>query len=313
MSELQGGDARWGLEEMRRRGRWFEIRGIWHHPLGVAGCILIGLFGLMALAHPLLMATVWNRAVYHPLVGFDPDSVPHPAHPSWRHPLGTDPMGRDVLSQLLYGARTSFSVGLVAGWVAALLATAVGVVAAYLGRWADMFLMAVSDIFVLLPPPVVLLIVGLSLNLNWLSLAVLYGVLAGLGAPAIIIRSHALSVRVRPFVEAARVVGGGSIHIIWRHLLPFVLPFSFLFLTFTASGAVVSEAILSFFGRIQTRLSWGTMIWFTQVTFRWSATGEPWHALLPPVLAITLFCSAFYMVGRAVEEQFVRKARITKG
>jgi len=272
------------------------------HPWGVAGLLLIGLFGLMALLHPLLMATVWNRAVYHPLVGFDPDAAPHPASPSWQHPLGTDPMGRDVLSQLLYGARTSFLVGTVAGIITAVLATAIGVIAAYRGGWADMVLMALCDVFVLMPPPVILLILGLLLDFNGLSLAAIYGLLAGLGSPAIVLRAHALSVRVRPFVEAARVAGGGSLHIIWRHLLPFVTPFSLLFLTFAASGAVLSEAILSFFGRTQIRLSWGTMIWFTQITFRWSPVGEAWLALLPPVIAITLFCSALYMVGRAIEE-----------
>lgn len=279
------------------------LRAVLAHPLGSAGLVLIALFGLMALAHPLLMTTVWNRAIYHPLVGFDDRVASHPSLPSWRHPLGTDSFGRDVLSQLLYGAQTSFLVGITAGVTAAALATTLGLIAAYAGRWADTLIMIISDVCVLMPPPVILLIVGLLLDLRWFPLAVFYGILAGLGAPAIIIRAHTLSIRVRPFVDAARVAGGGGWHIIWRHLFPFVRPFSFLFLTFTVSGAVLAEAVLSFFGRTPIRLSWGTMIWFTQVTFRWSPAGEPWYVLIPPVLAITLFCSGFYMVGRAVEEQ----------
>lgn len=279
------------------------LRAILAHPLGAIGLSLIALFGLMALAHPVLMATVWDRATYHPMVGFDSTIPSHPSPPSWRHWLGTDSFGRDVLSQLLYGARTSFLVGITAGIIAATLATVGGLTAAYAGRWMDALLMAISDICILMPPPVILLIVGLLLDLHWSSLAVGYGVLAGLGAPAVIIRAHALSVRVRPFVDAGRVAGGGAGHIIRWHLFPFVRPLFFLFLTFTVSGSVLSEAILSFFGRTSIRLSWGTMIWFTQVTFRWSPSGEPWYALVPPVLAITLFCSAFYMVGRAVEEQ----------
>ncbi|MGB9776727.1 MAG: ABC transporter permease [Anaerolineae bacterium] len=277
---------------------------MWAHPFGQAGLLLIIFFGLMALAHPLLMQTIWSPAIYHPMVGFDPDAAPHPSPPSPRHPLGTDPMGRDVFSQLLYGARTSFGVGLLAGGVAATLATTVGLIAGYYRGWVDTLLMGLSDIFVLMPPPVILLIIGLLLDLNGSSLALIYGVLSGLGVPAIIVRAHVLSLRVRPFVEAARVSGGGSSHIIRRHLLPFILPLSFLFMTFAANGAVLTETILSFFGRTQIRLSWGTMIWFTQITFRWSPVGEPWHALLPPVLAIMLFCSAFYLLGRAVEEIF---------
>lgn len=281
------------------RGRWFPV--LWAHPFGQAGLLIIALFGLMALIHPLLMATVWLPRIYHPTVGFD-DSISHPSPPSPRHLLGTDPMGRDVLSQLLYGARTSFGVGLMAGIVAAFLATVVGLSSGYWGGWADAILMGISDVFVLMPPPVILLIIGLLLDLRWPSLAVIYGVLAGMGVPTIVVRAHVRSVKVRPFVDAARVAGGGGGHIIRYHLLPFVLPLSFLFLAFTATGAVLTEAVLSFFGRTQMRLSWGTMIWLTQITFRWSPRGEPWHALLPPVLAIMLFCSAFYMLGRAVEE-----------
>ncbi|MDW8067529.1 MAG: ABC transporter permease [Anaerolineae bacterium] len=256
----------------------------------------------MALVHPLLLTTVWPPALYHPLVGFDPDAGPHPAAPSWRHPLGTDPMGRDVLSQLLYGARTSFGVGLLAGSVAAVLAILIGIGAGYSGGWADTLLMALSDVFVLMPPPVILLIVGLLVDLDGFSLGLMYGALSGPGVPAIITRTHVVSVKVRPFIEAARIAGGGGWHIVRRHLLPFVLPLSFLFLAFTATGAVMTETILSYFGRTRMRLSWGTMIWFTQITFHWSPTGEPWNALLPPVLSIMLFCSAFYLLGRAVEE-----------
>ena len=286
--------------------RWRDsIRMLLGHPLGGVGAALIILFALMALAHPVLMATVWKRVTYHPMVGFDYDYGPHPLPASLRHLLGTDSLGRDVLSQLLYGARTSFGLGLTAGAIAASIATAVGIASAYYGGWLDAVLMGLSDTFVLLPPPIVLLIVGLLVeDMQWPQLALLYGLFAGLGSPAIVLKAQAMSIRARQYIEAARVAGGGSLHIIWRHVLPHMLPLSFLFLMFTASGSVLTEALLSFFGRTQIRLSWGTMIWFGQVTFRWSAAGEQWHVILPPALAIMFFCGAFYMVGRAVEEVF---------
>lgn len=262
---------------------------------------MVTFFALMTLVHPLLMATIWSPGVYHPIVGFD-DTLSHPSPPSPRHLLGTDPMGRDVLSQLLYGARTSFGIGLLAGVVAAFLATLTGLVSGYQGGWVDAMLMGLSDVFILMPPPVILLIIGLLLDLRWPSLALIYGILAGMGVPALIVRTYVRSIKIRPFVDAARVAGGGWGHIIRYHLLPFVLPLSFLFLAFTATGVVLTEAVLSFFGRTRIRLSWGTMIWLTQITFRWSPRGEPWNALLPPVFAIMLFCSAFYLIGRAVEE-----------
>lgn len=286
------------------------MRMLLGHPLGAIGIGLLILFALMAVAHPILMVTVWQRVTYHPMVGFDYDHGPHPLPPSLRHLLGTDSLGRDVLSQLLYGTHTSFGLGLTAGIIAASIATAVGVTAAYYGGWIDAVLMGLSDTFVLLPPPVVLLIVGLLIeDVQWPQLALLYGLFAGLGSPAIVLKAQAAAIRTRQYIEAARVAGGSGLHVIQRHVLPHVLPLSLLFLMFTASGSVLTEALLSFFGRTQIRLSWGTMIWFGQVTFRWSAAGEQWHVILPPALAITLFCAAFYMVGRAVEEVFHPRRR----
>lgn len=260
---------------------------------------LNALFTLMAVVHPVLMATVWQRVTYHPMVGFDygPHPLPHSVT------CCTDSLGRDVPSQLLYGARTSFGLGLTGGRDCGKHRYGDRGRHCY-GGWLDAILMRLSDTFVLLPP-VILLIVGLLIvDVQWPQLALLYGLFAGLGSPAIVMKAQAMSVRTRQYIEAARVAGGGSLQVIWRHVLPHVLPISLLFLMFTASGSVLTEALLSFFGRTQIRLSWGTMIWFGQVTFRWSAAGEQWHVILPPALAITLFCGAFYMVGQAVEEVF---------
>lgn len=89
-----------------------------------------------------------------------------------------------------------------------------------------------------------------------------------------------------------------------------MIPLMLLNVMFTVTGSVLTEALLSFFGRARIRLSWGTMIWFGQVTFRLSRAGEQWHAILPPALAIMLFCGAFYMVGRALDEALNPRLRI---
>ncbi len=266
------------------------------------GLGLIIVFGLMAISHPLLMASVWDRTTYHPLVGFDYDAVPHPTSPSWKHPLGTDALGRDVLSQLLFATRTSFGVGLIAGLVASTLAVTLGVIAAHFGGAVDSGLMVVTDAFVLMPPHLLLLVIGLLFDMNWAMVGLLFGVLAGLGAHALVAKSHALSIRVKPYVEAARVAGGSDWHIILRHYLPNMLPLVLVTMMSAVSQSVLVEALLSFFGRTQIRMSWGTMIWFTQVMFRLSPHGHQWHALLPPTLAIILFCSGFLLVGRALDE-----------
>ncbi len=81
-----------------------------------------------------------------------------------------------------------------------------------------------------------------------------------------------------------------------------MLSFMLVNMMLAVTQSVMIEALLSFYGRTQLRISWGTMIWFTQVTFHLSPYGEQWHAVLPPALAIMLFCGAFYMVGRALDE-----------
>lgn len=271
------------------------------NPVGLLGLGLIVIFALMGLTHSILLSTVWDRTTYHPMVGFDYDNTPHPNQPSWKHPLGTDSMGRDVLSQLLYSSRTSFGVGLTAGIVATALAAAVGVLSVYYGGKVDILLMVVADSFVLMPPQVVLLVVGLLIDMDWLWVGLVYGVFAGLGTLALIAKSHALSIRVKPYIQAARVAGGGDWHIIRTHFLPNMLSLIIMNMMFTVTGSVLIEALLSFFGRTRIRMSWGTMIWFTQSIFRLSPFGEQWHVILPPAFAIMLFCGAFYMVGRALD------------
>ena len=164
-----------------RNQSWKVFRS---HRYGMIGLAIIVVFGAMAMSHPLLMSTVWDRARFDPIVGFDSRYFPHPTSPSFTHPMGTDNYGRDVMSQLLYGARVSFGVGLVAGLVAAAISTLSGGLAGYFGGWIDHLLMGIADVMVLLPAPVVLLIFGLLVRMEWPVMGVLYGALTGAGALA---------------------------------------------------------------------------------------------------------------------------------
>jgi peptide/nickel transport system permease protein len=248
------------------------------------------------------MSTVWDRRRYDPIVGFDMAYFPHPSRPSIDHLLGTDNFGRDVLSQLLFGARVSFGVGLTAGLVAAGLSTLQGGAAGFLGGLIDQLLMGLADVLVLMPAPVVLLIFGLLVRMEWPAVGVLYGLLTGAGAQAIIVKSQTLSLRAKPYIEAAHAAGGGRLHVFRRHVLPGLLPLTAVNLFLTVVGAVLTESLLSYFNRTRVDLSWGTMIWLGQETFRRHTLEGQWHAILPPALAIMLFCSAFYLVGRALDE-----------
>lgn len=290
----------------RRRVQWAAWRREWGRfltkPTAMIGMTILLVFMVLALIHPLLMDTFWDRTTYDPIVGFDAEMGPHPTFPSSRHVLGTDSKGRDVLSQLSFSARTSFGVGLVAAFVGTALATAFGLVAAYFRGPVEAVSMSFADAMVLLPPQVVLLIVGLIFEMNWLHVGLLFGVFAGLGSLTLLVKSHAATLIAKPYVQAARLAGGSNWHIIRTHVLPGLSSLIAVNMLFTANSAVMMEALLSFLGRTEFRMSWGTMIWLTQTTFRESAFGEQWHVIIPPALAIMLFAGSFYLIGRALDE-----------
>ena len=108
---LQQRIVRQAVHFRKMRENWGNSWSLFRQkPLGMLGVLLIVMFGLMAVAHPLLMSTFWDRSTYHPLVGFDYDLVPHPTLPSLKHFLGTDSMGRDIFSRVIYGTRISLII-----------------------------------------------------------------------------------------------------------------------------------------------------------------------------------------------------------
>ncbi len=248
-----------------------------------------------------MIKTVWEPKVYDPINGFDIEIAYHPAPPSARHLLGTDVLGRDVLSQLMYYSRFEFALGLISAIVTVLIATTIGAVAAYFGGLVDTILMRLVDLVIMVPFLAMLIVLSALMEVGMIELAFVIGILSGFGGTAIVIKSQALSVKVKPFIEAARVAGGGHAHIIFTHLVPNLLPISLLYMMFVVTGAIFSEAVLSFFGLTEIQMSWGLMINTTQV-FGYLMRFDTWWLLFPASLAITLLCAAFYMVGRALDE-----------
>lgn len=109
--------------------------------VGIIGLVIISLYALFAVAHPILMMTVWEERIYDPVIGYAFGETRQPAPPSVSHPLGTDPLGRDILSQLMYSARSEFMLGLLAAIVTVTIGTIVGAVSAYFGGIVDTLLM----------------------------------------------------------------------------------------------------------------------------------------------------------------------------
>jgi peptide/nickel transport system permease protein len=282
-----------------------SLRSSWamfaENPIGLIGLGMIVFFGLFALAHPILMNTVWDPRVYDPVMGFDMEIAFHPTGPSARHLLGTDPLGRDVLSQLMYSTRYEFVLGILSAVVTVVIATTIGAVSAYYGGVIDTLLMRFVDLVIMVPFLPILIVMSSLAEIGMLELALVIGVLSGFGSTAIVVKSQALSVKVKPFIEAARVAGGGDFHIIFKHMLPNLLPIALLYMMFVVTGAIFSEAVLSFFGLTTIEMSWGLMINVTQ-TQGYLMRFDAWYLLIPASLAITLLCAAFYLVGRALDE-----------
>ena len=134
----------------RARQRWAEsVRIFVDGRIGVAGVALLVLVGLFALAHPLLLATVWDPQIYDPIGGFTRDTA-LPAAPSWAHPLGLSRFGRDVLSQLMYSVRVAFGLGVLAAAISVTVGTVVGCLAAfYRDTFVDTFFMRLANFFMI--------------------------------------------------------------------------------------------------------------------------------------------------------------------
>ena len=291
---------------VRVRLFWSGFKTNWalfsENPIGLIGLGVIIFFGLLSAAHPILMATVWKPSVYDPVVGIDLEIPYHPSPPTARHLLGTDPRGRDVLSQLMYSARFEFGLGIMAAGMALLIATTVGALAAYYGGWLDSALMRFADLIIMVPAiPILIVLSAIIADFGMFQLALVLGILSGFGATTIVIKSQALSVKVKPFIEAARVAGGGHAHIITRHMVPNLMPIALLYMMFIVTTAIFAEAILSFLGLTEIQMSWGLMINTTQV-LGYILRFDTWWLLFPASLSITLLCAAFYLVGRAMDE-----------
>ena len=264
--------------------------------LGKIGLTLLALFALMALCS---FIPPWVDPMYQPMTGVDPE-ISYSVGPSMRHWLGTDFMGRDILSQLLVGARIAFMVGVSAAFMSVVLGTAIGMIAGYMGRFVDTILMRLADMIMVMPTLlVVLILAALFGQLNIWTIVLIIALFRWPGVSRVI-RAQTLSLKHRPFIEAARVAGASHLRIIFRHIMPNVLPLSFLYMTFRVTSAIIIEAALAFLGFGDP----GTVSWGMMLQWVWK-TGHMFKApywLLPPGICISLITLSFYMLGRAMDE-----------
>jgi peptide/nickel transport system permease protein len=217
-----------------------------------------------------------------------------PLRPGQGHPLGTDSVGRDVLSRLLYGARLSLSIGLGAMVLALCLGLAVGVTAGYFGGAVDGTLMRITD--VVMAFPAILLALALAAVLpqrNVLTLVLVIGFINWAGA-ARIFRSETLSLRQRQYVEAARVLGASHLRILCRHILPHLLPTVLVVGSLGTATTILLDAGLAFLGIgiPPPAPTWGSMLQDAQHWY----TVAPWLVVWPG-LAVAVTVAAFNLIA----------------
>jgi peptide/nickel transport system permease protein len=237
--------------------------------------------------------------MYHPMTGVDP-MISSTSGPSLKHWLGTDFIGRDIFSQLLAGARIAFMVGLSAAFISIVLGTGIGMVSGYTGGITDTLLMRLADMIMVMPTLLVVLILSaLFGQLNIWTIVLLIALFRWPGVSRVI-RAQTLTLKQRPFIEAAKVAGASHLRILMRHLLPNVLPLSLLYMTFRVTSAIIIEAALAFLGFGDP----GTVSWGMMLQWVWK-TGHMFQApywLLPPGICISLLTLSFFMLGRAMDE-----------
>ena len=276
---------------VRRRGPFatFVVRLFKEKPLGAAGAIIFLLFLFCGIFADFLAPYGMNQI--SPLNRLKP--------PSWQHPFGTDNLGRDMFSRCLYGAQLSVIIGFCAAGLATIISVVLGILTGYLGGRFDMITQRFVDAWMSFPDLIILIVVVSVLGPGMPQIIGTLGLLLGI-AGSRIIRSAVISVRENMYVHAAQSVGARTPRILWRHILPNVMPPIIVLFTTRVGTVILAESGLSFLGLgvPPPAPTWGGMLSGAGRTFMFQG---PWLALAPG-LCLTLVVYSTNMFGDALRD-----------
>ncbi len=289
--------------QIARRRRALAWRRNWRlfrsHRSGMVGLAVLLLFVLVAVFAPLLASpesievTKATGGVLEP--------------PSSEYWLGTDEAGRSVLALCIWGARISLLVGLFATAISMVLGTSIGLMSGFFEGWPARILYRLTEWVLVIPFLVLAIVLSAVLGRSLFNIILVIGITSWPGT-ALIIRSQTLSIKERPYLERAKVLGAGRWHQMTRHILPNVMPMVFANTTLTVSIAILTETTLSFLGLGDPlRVSWGSML---EDAFDVGAmTTGAWWFIIPPGLCVVAVVLSFNLVGQALEEIFNPRLR----
>jgi len=275
----------------RERGPFLDLvaRLFREKPLGAAGAVIFLVFLLCGVFADVLATRGINQT----------DLVHRFAPPSWDFPLGTDRLGRDMLSRILHGARISMIVGFLGAALATVISVLIGVVCGYLGGRVDLVVQRAVDAWMAFPDLVLLIVVVAVVGPGMPQIIVILGLLYGIGGSRIV-RGAVMQAREHMYVHAAQSLGARTPRILWRHILPNVMPVVIVLFTTRIGAVILSEAGLSFLGMgvPPPAPTWGSMLSGSARTYMYIG---PWLALAPG-LCITLVVYSVNVVGDALRD-----------
>ncbi len=219
-------------------------------------------------------------------------------NPCWQYPMGTDELGRDLLSRVIYGARLSISIGFTTALVAFCLGTLYGSISGYLGGKTDELMMRGVDIAYALPDLLVMIMIGVLVGRGTSGILIALGLVSWMGT-ARLVRAQFLQLQKEEFVEAARAAGQSPLKIILKHLLPNSLGPIIVAITFTVPSAILSESTLSFIG---LGLSPPACSWGTLASDGWRSLRSQPHLILCPSAFIFITVLAFNFLGDGIRD-----------
>ncbi|HOA16553.1 MAG: ABC transporter permease [Fervidobacterium sp.] len=237
------------------------------------------------------------------LTKYDPNrtvTVPYQS-PSTEHWLGTDRMGRDIFSQVIYGSRLSLWIGVSTGLLMTVIATVVGMISGYYGGINDRILSTITDIFLVIPGLPLMIVISSYMKVRGPLMVILVIAFTSWGSGARMIRSQMLSLKNREFVMASKVAGESDLYIIFVELLPNMLSLIFSIFFSSVLYAIIGEASLSFLGLSDvSKVTWGTMLYWAQSAN--ALLNGMWYWVLAPGLCIALLGTAFALVSFSIDE-----------